>query len=172
MQLQYLTLALFTALAAAGVVPPSAQPTPRTTTVFKPTTRTTTKWTPTTRSTQTTITKLPTPRPTTTTPKKPCTISLCYDGVNECGMMYGGCFPACPDSPTPTFSPPPCPTPTPKECDIHLCVDAINECGQMYGGCFPACPGIPTPTFTPPPCPSKWTGPPIVTRLPTRPARV
>ncbi|KAK6497217.1 hypothetical protein TWF506_004692 [Arthrobotrys conoides] len=165
MQITYLTLTLFTALAAAGVIPPP-QPTPR------PTTRITTKWTPTTRYTQTT--KLPTPRPTTTittpkprtTTKKPqCTITLCYDGVNECGMLYGGCFPACPDSPTPTFVPPPCPTTT--ACDLHLCVDAVNECGMMYGGCFPACPGIPTPTFTPPPCPTLGGGPPVVTRLTT-----
>ncbi|KAJ6260635.1 hypothetical protein Dda_4862 [Drechslerella dactyloides] len=91
------------------------------------------------------------PRPT---PTKKCDMTLCADAVNECGMMYGGCFPACPGWPTPTFTPPPCPTP--KKCDIILCSDAVNECGMMYGGCFEACPDSPTPTFTPPPCPSGW----------------
>ncbi|KAK6355234.1 hypothetical protein TWF696_004348 [Orbilia brochopaga] len=94
----------------------------------------------------------------TTTPK--CTLTLCADGVNECGMWYGGCFPACPGLPTPTFTPPPCPTTSKKKCDITLCADMVNECGMMYGGCFEACPDSPTPTFVPPPCPTKGHGKP------------
>ncbi|KAK6353999.1 hypothetical protein TWF730_008419 [Orbilia blumenaviensis] len=93
------------------------------------------------------------PRPTTTTS---CSITLCADYVNSCGMGYGGCYPACPGLPTPTFTPPPCPTtrPTTTSCDITICADYINSCGMGYGGCYPACPGLPTPTFTPPPCPT------------------
>ncbi|PQK08684.1 hypothetical protein BB8028_0001g07570 [Beauveria bassiana] len=36
--------------------------------------------------------------------------TICIDHVNECGIMYGGCVPAC--KPYPTFSKPPCPSTT------------------------------------------------------------
>ncbi|KAK6525252.1 hypothetical protein TWF694_005398 [Orbilia ellipsospora] len=166
MKITYLAVGLFAALAAAGpqritVTDDNSTriqremlktTTKHTTTPKHTTTRTTTKKT-TTRSTRTTIT----PRTTITlnppahTPTGVCTLSLCADMVNECGMMYGGCFPACPGWPTPQFTPPPCPTAT--KCDQQICVDDVNECGMMFGGCFDACPGSPTPTFVPPPCP-------------------
>ncbi|KAF2456932.1 hypothetical protein BDY21DRAFT_372370 [Lineolata rhizophorae] len=34
--------------------------------------------------------------------------TMCWDGINECGMWFGGCFDVC--SGTPTFTPPPCPS--------------------------------------------------------------
>ncbi|KAK4251794.1 hypothetical protein C7999DRAFT_27473 [Corynascus novoguineensis] len=68
----------------------------------------------------TSVVTLDPPKPTTTTtlstvtPTKPCTtdVTVCWDGINECGMMYGGCFPDC--RPWPTFTPPPCPTSKPS----------------------------------------------------------
>ncbi|EWC44096.1 hypothetical protein DRE_07231 [Drechslerella stenobrocha 248] len=151
MKFAYTAAVLFAALAAAApqrghspdevsIRRAAPRPTP---------TRITTRVTYTTRI----ATSTKTTRPSTTTEK--CDIILCADGVNECGIMYGGCFPACPGLPTPTFTPPPCPT-TNKKCDTILCADMVNECGMMYGGCFEACPDSPTPTFAPPPCPSGW----------------
>ncbi|KAK3309952.1 uncharacterized protein B0T15DRAFT_19389 [Chaetomium strumarium] len=57
-----------------------------------------------TKKITTSITKL------TRTSSSSCsaTVSVCWDGINECGMWYGGCFPDC--KPWPTFTPPPCPT--------------------------------------------------------------
>lgn len=88
-----------------------------------------------------------------------CQLTVCADHVNECGLMYGGCYPACSGYPTPSFSVPPCPTtssssdPIPTaSCTLTMCADYINECGMMYGGCYPACSGYPTPTYVPPPC--------------------
>ncbi|KAL2141493.1 hypothetical protein VTI28DRAFT_2367 [Corynascus sepedonium] len=68
----------------------------------------------------TSVVTLDPPKPTTTTtlstvtPTKPCTtdVTVCWDGINECGIMYGGCFPDC--RPWPTFTPPPCPTSKPS----------------------------------------------------------
>ena len=112
----------------------------------------------------------------------PCP-TICVDYVNECGMMYGGCFPepACTGGTAwPSFPKPPCPTtistastassstPTVSPCPT-ICADYINECGQMYGGCFPdpACTGGTVwPTFTKPPC----TGVNPTTILPSTPA--
>ncbi|KAK4197841.1 hypothetical protein QBC40DRAFT_267223, partial [Triangularia verruculosa] len=62
----------------------------------------------------TSTSKTPTPTTTkkpTTTPKPSSTcngsgMTVCADYINECGMMYGGCFPDC--KPWPTFSAPPC----------------------------------------------------------------
>ncbi|KAK0657430.1 hypothetical protein B0T16DRAFT_60231 [Cercophora newfieldiana] len=34
--------------------------------------------------------------------------TVCWDGINDCGQMYGGCFADC--KPWPTFSKPPCRT--------------------------------------------------------------
>lgn len=94
-----------------------------------------------------------TPRPTTTS----CDITICADYINSCGLGYGGCYPACPGLPTPTFTPPPCPTTkkptkttTKKPCQT-ICVDAVNECGIKYGGCY--CREDPFP-YPKPPCPT------------------
>ncbi|KAH6685339.1 hypothetical protein F5X68DRAFT_262593 [Plectosphaerella plurivora] len=89
------------------------------------------------------------------------TRTVCADYINECGMMYGGCFPDC--KPWPSFTAPPCPsggsstppypvptTSTDNGCDRTVCVDYVNECGMAYGGCHPDC--APYPTYTPPPC--------------------
>ncbi|KAF3182758.1 hypothetical protein TWF225_003228 [Orbilia oligospora] len=106
----------------------------------------------------------PTPRPTTTSS---CTITICADYINSCSMGYGGCYPACPGLPTPTFTPPPCPTTTKKPTKTTskkpcqtICVDAVNECGIKYGGCY--CSEEPFP-YTKPPCPSKTTAKPTPT---------
>ena len=50
-------------------------------------------------------------------PKGACTETICYDFVNECSKMYGGCTlaPKCGGPMTPTFSKPPCPTPPPTK---------------------------------------------------------
>ncbi|EPS39553.1 hypothetical protein H072_6711 [Dactylellina haptotyla CBS 200.50] len=144
MKVAYISAALFAALAAAV---PQRVTISDSASTRREALRPTTSVKITTRPSKTTRT---TTRATTTS----CTLTLCADGVNECSMMYGGCFPACPGLPTPTFTPPPCPTP--KKCDQQLCVDNVNECGMMYGGCFEACPWSPQPTFVPPPCPSGW----------------
>ncbi|KAK4132403.1 hypothetical protein BT67DRAFT_88680 [Trichocladium antarcticum] len=95
--------------------------------------------------------------------------TICWDGINECGQMYGGCYKDC--KPWPTFTPPPCTqtssvttvSTSTSSCTntVSVCWDGINECGQMYGGCFPDC--QPWPTFTPPPCSSSAT----ITSVPT-----
>ncbi|KAK4105614.1 hypothetical protein N658DRAFT_556054 [Parathielavia hyrcaniae] len=97
---------------AKPVAPPcptsTRKPTPSTTkklpvtSTTKPTVTSTKK-----SSTLTTLTK----RPSSSSTTRACTATapwLCWDGINECGMMYGGCFPDC--KPWPTFTPPPCPT--------------------------------------------------------------
>ncbi|EPS44792.1 hypothetical protein H072_1205 [Dactylellina haptotyla CBS 200.50] len=93
-----------------------------------------------------------------------CGLTICADYINSCGMGYGGCYPACPGLPTPTFTPPPCPTTTKKTTTTTtcrtICVDAINECGIRYGGCY--CSGGP-PNYTKPPCPSTTTTKPPTT---------
>ncbi|KAK6511668.1 hypothetical protein TWF481_000577 [Arthrobotrys musiformis] len=123
-------------------------------------TRVTTKVTTTARPV---TTKPATTRSTTTS----CTLTICADYINSCGMGYGGCYPACPGLPTPTFTPPPCPTTTKptkttttkKPCQT-ICVDAVNECGIKYGGCY--CSGEPFP-YPKPPCPTKTTTKPKTT---------
>ncbi|KAK0729023.1 hypothetical protein B0T21DRAFT_204917 [Apiosordaria backusii] len=99
-----------------------------TTSTRKVTTTTTKKATTTTKKTSTTAKATATSkRPTstkkpTTTPKPPVTtyiptptksstcngsgLTVCADYINDCGMMYGGCFPDC--KPWPTFTAPPC----------------------------------------------------------------
>ncbi|KAI5851733.1 hypothetical protein DFP73DRAFT_167314 [Morchella snyderi] len=100
--------------------------------------------------------------------------SICADYINECGMMYGGCFsdPKCTGGTAwPTFSKPPCPTasPTSSVCPT-ICADYINDCGQMYGGCFPdpqCTGGTAFPSFSKPPCPTTTTTPPpTITTVP------
>ncbi|KAI6467935.1 hypothetical protein MCOR15_002350 [Pyricularia oryzae] len=107
--------------------------------------------------------------------------TVCWDGINECGEMYGGCFPDC--TPWPTFTKPPCsltearPTtfstitspPVVNSTSIvssatgtncfsrTVCWEAVNNCGIQYGGCFPDC--RPWPTFTRPACPTSTTSP-------------
>ena len=98
---------------------------------------------------------------TTTRPvsSEPCP-TICADYINECGAMYGGCFPdpKCTGGTAwPTFTPPPCTTTTSTSSEPcpTICADYINECGAMYGGCFPdpkCTGGTAWPTFTPPPC--------------------
>ncbi|KAL2110745.1 hypothetical protein VUR80DRAFT_825 [Thermomyces stellatus] len=96
-------------------------------------------------------------------------VRVCVDGVNDCGVRWGGCYDRCDPAASPT--PPPCETspPTtsddPDDCSTRtVCWDGFNDCGMMYGGCFPDC--QPWPTFEPPPCPpsSTWE---TVTRTPT-----
>ncbi|KAK6344298.1 hypothetical protein TWF696_007938 [Orbilia brochopaga] len=101
----------------------------------------------------------PTPRRTTTAS---CTLTICADYVNSCGLGYGGCYPACRGYPTPTFTPPPCPTTTKTKTTTTstcrtICVDKVNECGIKYGGCY--CVGQ-EPPFTKPPCPTATPAPP------------
>ncbi|KAI6381644.1 hypothetical protein MCOR25_001114 [Pyricularia grisea] len=107
--------------------------------------------------------------------------TVCWDGTNECGEMYGGCFPDC--TPWPTFSKPPCPSIEVKPTTFStitsppvisgtglvtgftgtncfnrtVCWEAVNNCGIPYGGCFPDC--RPWPTFTRPACPTTTTSP-------------
>lgn len=50
-----------------------------------------------------TITKVPTPKPVTTT----AVPTICVDSINSCGKTYGGCFAS--TRPFPTFSDPGCP---------------------------------------------------------------
>ncbi|KAF3928805.1 hypothetical protein ABW21_db0208259 [Orbilia brochopaga] len=91
------------------------------------------------------------------TPSPSCDIILCADAMNDCGMFYGGCFPACPGMPTPTFTPPPCPgfwkSLWKRGCDKITCLDATNECGQHFGACWESCPESPQVTFAPHVCP-------------------
>jgi hypothetical protein len=110
------------------------------------------------------------PTPVVQTPSKPECPTICADYLNECGQMYGGCFPdpKCTGGTAwPTFTPPPCPTatlnPTPS-CTVSLCIDNIDECGQMWGGCTlaPECGGPKSPSFTRPSC-SLTTKAPTVT---------
>ncbi|KAK4193299.1 hypothetical protein QBC35DRAFT_101515 [Podospora australis] len=77
---------------------------------------TTTKKATSTKKSITTSTKKPTvtPKPFTTSvptlkPTSTCNgsgMTLCWDAINECGQMYGACFPDC--KPWPTPSAPPC----------------------------------------------------------------
>ncbi|PWW75897.1 hypothetical protein C7212DRAFT_280443 [Tuber magnatum] len=102
-----------------------------------------------------TFTKPPCNSTTTTSASTTCTRVICADYINECGQMYGGCFPdpACTGGTAwPTFSKPPCPT---TSCSHSICYDGIDKCGQFYGGCTlaPECGGPKTPTFSRPPCP-------------------
>lgn len=110
--------------------------------------------------------------------------TLCVDYVNECGIMYGGCFASTSGMPWPSFSNPGCPTtvtnsPTitslPTTTDFittavpTICVDTVNSCGQTYGGCFPST--FPFPTFADPGCPTITTTVqteiPVYTGVPT-----
>ncbi|KAI5858484.1 hypothetical protein BZA05DRAFT_450219 [Tricharina praecox] len=90
---------------------------------------------------------------------------ICWDGVNECGMSYGGCYPdpACSGIAAPIFevpacpmvkraSPPPSYTTPPPKCDQQICYDLVDDCGQWYGGCVltPECGGPVNPTFPKP----------------------
>ncbi|KAK3393637.1 hypothetical protein B0H63DRAFT_554977 [Podospora didyma] len=101
---------------------------------------------------------------------------LCVDGINTCGVRFGGCYDICDAKAKP--SPPPCPKTTTTtltvptkgvpttittstvptatvdaECAKRtVCADYVNSCGMMYGGCFADC--RPWPTFAPPPCPT------------------
>ncbi|KAK3382886.1 hypothetical protein B0T24DRAFT_661492 [Lasiosphaeria ovina] len=112
---------------------------------------------------------------------------LCIDGINKCGVRYGGCYDVCDKAARP--SAPPCPqltttittitsifpitsttativtTQTPpaeNNCSSQtVCWDGINSCGMTYGGCFSAC--RPWPTFAAPPC---ATSEPTVTSVP------
>ncbi|KAI5858483.1 hypothetical protein BZA05DRAFT_381378 [Tricharina praecox] len=88
----------------------------------------------------------------------PCP-TICADYINDCGSMYGGCFPdpKCTGGTAwPTFTPPPCTntSSTTTEPCRTICVDAINTCGMKYGGCYedPQCNGGIKPTFTTPSC--------------------
>jgi len=104
---------------AKPVAPPcpsTAKPPVPTTTAHVITKVTTLNPKPTT-TTKKTSTKKPHPtttkKPTTSVTAKPTStcntqVSVCWDGINECGKTYGGCFPDC--KPWPTFTPPPCPT--------------------------------------------------------------
>lgn len=89
-----------------------------------------------------------------------CPQTLCVDGVNSCGVSFGGCYDACQSGLRPT--PAPCSSSTSSSststdnCSTRtVCADYINECGVWYGGCFPDC--TPWPTFTAPPCTSTST---------------
>ncbi|KAL2023254.1 hypothetical protein VTK56DRAFT_3377 [Thermocarpiscus australiensis] len=92
------------------VCKPSAKPIPptcpSTATVHGPTTTQKTYPGPTRTKKHTTTNK--TTQVSTTA--KACPRTICWDGINECGQMYGGCFPDC--TPWPTFTPPPCPAHT------------------------------------------------------------
>jgi len=92
-------------------------------------------------------------RPTViTTRTSDCAIT-CWDGINNCGQTYGGCWPGC--SQMPTFTAPECPittTATSTCAEATICVDSVNSCGMTYGSCFPNC--APWPSMTPPPCPT------------------
>lgn len=65
--------------------------------------------------------------------------SLGVDYIDDCGQMYGGCYPACSGYPTPSFTKPPCSatttskTKTKKPCHKTQCLDHVNDCGQTYG---------------------------------------
>ncbi|KAF2443285.1 hypothetical protein P171DRAFT_322009, partial [Karstenula rhodostoma CBS 690.94] len=39
-----------------------------------------------------------------------CSTTLCADYINDCGIMYGGCFLDCPGHTTPSFTDPGCPS--------------------------------------------------------------
>ena len=49
---------------------------------------------------------------TSTTSSTSCTQTVCADYINSCGLMYGGCFPACGNYTTPSFADPGCPSTT------------------------------------------------------------
>ncbi|KAF4453444.1 hypothetical protein F53441_3903 [Fusarium austroafricanum] len=55
---------------------------------------------------------------------------ICIDGINDCGVMWGGCYNICSPESSPT--PPPC---KPTDCP-EVCMDGINDCGVKYGGCY------------------------------------
>ncbi|TKA46431.1 hypothetical protein B0A54_02263 [Friedmanniomyces endolithicus] len=94
----------------------------------------------------------------------PCSSSACVEYINYCGLQFGGCYPACPGLPTPTYPDPGCPvtdgreqaatttTTTSDTCSSTDCVDYVNECGVKYGGCYEACTGFTTPSFAVPGC--------------------
>ncbi|KAM7193516.1 hypothetical protein V8F33_007743 [Rhypophila sp. PSN 637] len=93
---------------AAKPTPPPCPPTTKTTTTAAPTTTdkplgnillTTTTTPKKTTTTTTSSTK-------TTSTCNGSGLQVCWDGINACGMMYGGCFADC--KPWPTFTPPPC----------------------------------------------------------------
>ncbi|GAB1310532.1 hypothetical protein MFIFM68171_00742 [Madurella fahalii] len=100
---------------------PKPPPCPTTTTKKAPVTSTkpvTTKK-PTKKPTSTKVIKTTTVKtvkpPSTTTSKRPVPTTsstcrtdrtVCWDGINECGQTFGGCFPDC--RPWPTFTAPPC----------------------------------------------------------------
>jgi hypothetical protein len=123
-----------------------------------------------------------TPPPETTS----CFLTLCVDNMNSCSQMYGGCFPACGNYTTPSFTDPGCPSttrtstasctlkppstpttisctsgmvtsPSSTSCTQTVCADYINSCGLMYGGCFPYCEGYTMPSFSVPDCPTSYS---------------
>jgi cell division septation protein DedD len=109
--------------------------------------------------------------PATPAPVEECQ-TICWDGVNECGMWYGGCYPEpkCAGVPAPVFTPPSCPSSSPREpnpCTMSICYDGIDECGQGFGGCTlaPVCGGPVSPTFFRPSC-SLTTPPPVAETTP------
>ncbi|KEZ44513.1 hypothetical protein SAPIO_CDS3531 [Scedosporium apiospermum] len=121
------------------------------------------------------------PEPTEEPSSDCSSVTVCADYINECGLMYGGCFPDC--TPWPTFTPPPCPTttstlkthavkPTKRpECsdggEHIICVDKVNECMMKYGGCYDYC-ATPTPSFITPVCPTSTKKTTIVKPTRTR----
>ena len=81
-----------TTIVTRTLIPPTTRP-------FTTTASTRTLIPPTTRPFPTDAPKCPDDRPGSG-------YTVCWDGVNECGMMYGGCFADC--KPWPTFAKPPC----------------------------------------------------------------
>ncbi|KAH7159868.1 hypothetical protein B0J13DRAFT_115289 [Dactylonectria estremocensis] len=82
---------------------------------------------------------------------------ICVDGINDCGIQFGGCYDLCHPENAP--KPPPC------EDDCHtrtVCVDAIHECETRFGGCLPDCRPLP---LTKPPCPQTTSSITLVTTM-------
>ncbi|KAM0813317.1 hypothetical protein AB5N19_13310 [Seiridium cardinale] len=106
------------------------------------------------------------------TEERICPQTVCFDGINACGVRYGDCYDVCeknrptaPPCDPAVLSPSSSSTTSTENCSTRtVCADYINDCSVWYGGCFSAC--TPWPTFTPPPCTTTTTTAPITTITP------
>ncbi|KAK9781175.1 hypothetical protein SCAR479_04996 [Seiridium cardinale] len=87
------------------------------------------------------------------TEERICPQTICFDGINACGVRYGDCYDVCeknrptaPPCDPAVLSPSSSSTTLTENCSTRtVCADYINDCGVWYD-CSP------WPTFTAPPC--------------------
>lgn len=73
--------------------------------------------------------------------------TVCEYFKNDCGKMFGGCYPA--EGPIPLFADPGCDGN--EDRSDETCEWFRNACGKKFGGCYPK--SGPIPMFADPGCP-------------------